>query len=48
MTKRKGGFSDTGRYDVYQDWMTEEEYVKFSIELFNKFDEVVKQNGTIL
>ena len=27
---------------MYQDWMTEEEYVNFSIDLFNKF-EVVKQ-----
>ena len=27
MTKRKGGYADTGRYDVYQDWKTEEEYI---------------------
>ena len=26
MTKRKGGVSDSGRYDVYNDWKSEEEY----------------------
>ena len=48
MTKRKGGFADSGRYDVYQDWLTEQEYVNFSIELFNNFNNIVKENGTIL
>lgn len=26
MTRRKGGVSDTGHYDVYTDWKSEEEY----------------------
>lgn len=48
MTKRKGGISDTGRYDVYNDWKTEEEYIQFSVDLFNKLNVVVAENGTIL
>jgi len=48
MTKRKGGITDSGRYDVYKDWMTEREYVDFSIKLFKGFDTIVKQNGVVL
>lgn len=48
MTKRKGGLSDSGRYDVYIDWMSEEEYVNFSVNLFNNFDNIVKENGVVL
>ena len=32
MTKRKGGISDTGRYDVYCDWKSEDEYIEFSVK----------------
>ena len=38
MTKRKGGYADTGRYDVYQDWKTEEEYINWMVLIFNKID----------
>lgn len=48
MTKRKGGYADTGRYDVYQDWLTEEEYVNKTIDLFNEFNRVIKPNGVVL
>jgi DNA modification methylase len=48
MTARKGGYSDSGRYDVYEDWMTESEYIDFTIRLFNNFDRVVKENGVVL
>ena len=48
MTKRKGGYADTGRYDVYQDWKTEEEYIGFTTKLFNEFARVVKPEGTVL
>lgn len=48
MTKRKGGISDSGRYDVYTDWKTEEEYIQFTVDLFNKLNVVVAGNGTIL
>ena len=42
MTSRKGGYADSGRYDVYEDWMTESEYIDFTIELFNNFNRIVK------
>lgn len=48
MTKRKGGISDSGRYDVYNDWKTEDEYIEFSVNLFQKLDTIIKENGTIL
>ena len=48
MTNRNGGYSDSGRYDVYEDWMTEFEYIDFTIKLFNNFNRVVKDNGIIL
>lgn len=48
MTKRKGGISDSGRYDVYIDWKTEDEYIEFSVNLFDKLNRVIKENGTIL
>lgn len=48
MTKRKGGVSDTGRYDVYQDFKPTEEYIEDTVKLFDKLNEVVETNGTIL
>ena len=48
MTKRKGGYADTGRYDVYQDWKTEEEYINWMVLIFNKIDNVLKDNGVII
>lgn len=48
MTKRKGGYADSGRYDVYEDWKEEAEYVDFTIRLFESFDRIVKPNGVIL
>ena len=48
MTKRKGGYADTGRYDVYQDWKTEEEYIDWMVLIFNKIDNVLKDNGVII
>ena len=36
MTKCKGGYADTRRYDVYQDWKTEEEYIDWMVLIFNK------------
>lgn len=36
------------RYDVHMDDMTDEEYVEYSVNLFNKFDRVIKENGVIL
>ena len=48
MTKRKGGYADSGRYDVYTDWKTEEEYLDFTVNLFNEFNRIVKDNGVVL
>lgn len=48
MTYRKGGPADTGRYDVYRDWKTEEEYLDWSVGLFNSFDRILKPNGVVL
>lgn len=48
MTKRKGGISDSGRYDVYSDWKSEEDYINWTIDLFNSFNNVLKDDGVIL
>lgn len=49
MTKRKGGDGDSGRYDVYKnDFLSEEDYIKFTINLFNDFNDIVKKNGVVL
>lgn len=48
MTKRKGGISDTGRYDVYCDWMSETDYLKWSSDIFNKFNDILKPNRPVL
>lgn len=48
MTKRKGGNADTGRYDVYMDWLSEEDYINNTIKVFNEFNRIVKQNGVVL
>lgn len=48
MTKRKGGYADTGRYDVYVDWKSEEEYLKWTIDLFNRFDSVLNKQRPII
>lgn len=48
MTKRKGGVSDTGRYDVYMDFKPTGEYIKNTVKLFNGLDDIVQPDGTIL
>lgn len=48
MTKRKGGNADTGRYDVYTDWLSVDEYVNMTAKLFDCFDRIVKENGVVL
>jgi DNA modification methylase len=49
MTYRKGGYADKeSRYDHYNDWKTEEEYLDWSVKLFNNMDRVLKDNGVIL
>lgn len=48
MTKRKGGYADTGRYDVYNDWKPENEYIQWTVDLFNQLDFVLNENRVIL
>ena len=49
MTKRKGGYADKQpRYDLYNDWKTPEEYIDWTISIFNSFDEVLAKDGVIL
>lgn len=49
MTKRKGGYADKiKRYDQYNDWKSEEEYINWTIDIFVNFDRVLKKNGVIL
>lgn len=37
-----------GRYDIYIDNFSQNEYCDWCIKLFNEFDTILKQNGTIL
>lgn len=37
-----------GRYDIHLDNMTDEQYIDFTIDLFGRFDKVVKENGCVL
>lgn len=46
--KRKGGPSDKGKYDIYKDNKKEEDYIKWSIEIFNGYDKIVKENRVVL
>ena len=36
------------RYDVYMESKTQEEYCEWCVNLFNKFDTILKENGVIL
>ena len=36
------------RYDEFNDMMTEDDYISFTIDLFNKIDKVLIENGCIL
>lgn len=50
----RGGNSENGRknhecrYDIPLDEMTNEEYITWTIDLFNKFDGILSKNGCIL
>lgn len=46
--KRKGGPADIGKYDIYKDDKTEEEYINWTIEVFNGYDKIVKENRVVL
>lgn len=46
--KRKGGFADSGRYDLYKDNLEEEDYLKWTVDLFNKFDLILQNQRSII
>lgn len=48
MTGRKGGISDSGRYDVYEDWKTPEEYLDWTVSVFSGFDRILNRDGVVL
>lgn len=49
MTNRKGGYADKSkRYDIYEDWRTESEYIDFIVNVFNGYEKVLTENGCIL
>ena len=48
MTSRRGGYGDRGRYDVYEDWKSEREYLDFTIKLFNEYDRILKENRIVI
>lgn len=47
-TPRKGGPADKGKYDVYRDWKSEEDYINWTIDIFNGYDKIVKENRVVL
>ena len=46
--KRKGGFSDTGRYDLYKDNLEEEDYLNWTINLFNKLESILNKQRSVI
>lgn len=47
-TSERSRKNNEGRYDIYLDNMTQEEYCQWNIDLFNKFDEVLNKDGCVL
>lgn len=47
-TTEKSRQNHEGRYDIHLDDMTNDEYIDFTIHLFNDFDEIIEKNGCIL
>lgn len=39
--------SDRG-YDVYKDGMTNEQYIKWILKIFKKYDEILNENGAVI
>jgi len=49
-TSRVGSKTDpySFRYDGYKDGLSDDDYIKWTIDVFNGYDKVLKQNGSIL
>ena len=49
MTKRKGGYADKSeRYDNYKDWIPYNQYIDWTLKLFQKYNFILENNGNIL
>lgn len=46
--KRRGGPSDIGKYDIYNDNKSEEEYINWTVDIFNGYDRIIKENRVVL
>ena len=44
----KARLNHWGRYDVYEESKTDDEYIEWTIKLFNKFNQILSENGVIL
>jgi DNA modification methylase len=48
-TPRRGGNADkSDRYDLYTDWLSEEEYLEFTKQIFKGFEKVLIDKGVVL
>lgn len=47
-TAEKAREHHEARYDIHMDTMTQEEYINWTLSLFNSFDEILDENGVIL
>ena len=49
-TDRPSGKLDdySSRYESFDDWLTDEDYIKWTVDLYNNFDTILKENGTVL
>src|SRR5574344_708532 len=47
-TSERSRNNNEGRYDVYLDTMTQDDYCQWCIDLFNNFNKVLNENGVIL
>ena len=47
-TSQKSRDNHEGRYDIHLDDMTNDEYIKFTVDLFLSFDKILQDNGCIL
>jgi site-specific DNA-methyltransferase (adenine-specific)/modification methylase len=49
-TDRPSGKLDdhSARYEAFDDWKTDEEYIEWTVSLFKSFDKILKPNGCVL
>ncbi len=47
-TSKKARDNYEGRYDIAIDNISNEDYIKFTVELFNELDSIIKENGSII